>query len=94
MNACRICWCTDNECHWCIVLTFKPCFWSQPDLCSACSALATEDGERARIRGKMALRRAQMRSGKAPGFLQLAEHGRQMLRVCARIEATERRAAG
>lgn len=94
--TCRICSCTDKDCSWCIVLHFEgnPCSWVEPDLCSFCFMLAIDDGERARIRGQMALRQAARRSGKVPGFMRLSNHGREMLRVCYRIEAKARRAVG
>lgn len=35
--ACRACGCTDNDCSGCVERTGAPCFWVEPDLCSACS---------------------------------------------------------
>lgn len=92
MSTCRICGCTDQDCSWCIVLQDAPCSWVEPDLCSACWILATDDAERARIRGKMFLRMARRRSGRVPGFMALAEHGEKCIRVCVRIEIAQRRA--
>lgn len=36
MTACRLCGCTDQDCRKCIEKTGEPCFWWEPDLCSAC----------------------------------------------------------
>ena len=36
MAICRICRCTDDDCSLCIERTGKPCYWVEPDLCSAC----------------------------------------------------------
>ena len=33
---CRVCGCTDYNCSSCIERTGKPCYWYEPDLCSAC----------------------------------------------------------
>lgn len=35
-RKCRICGCTDNDCHQCIEKTGHPCSWVEWDLCSAC----------------------------------------------------------
>lgn len=35
-QKCRVCGCTDNDCRQCIEATGHPCYWVQPDLCSAC----------------------------------------------------------
>jgi hypothetical protein len=34
---CRVCGCTDDDCHQCIKKTGQPCHWVEFDLCSACS---------------------------------------------------------
>ncbi len=36
IQACRVCGCTDDDCHQCIMRTGEPCSWVEPDLCSAC----------------------------------------------------------
>ena len=36
VQTCRVCGCTDNDCRQCIEKTGGPCWWVQPDLCSAC----------------------------------------------------------
>jgi hypothetical protein len=74
MSTCRICACTDTDCSWCIALYGEPCYWSEPNLCSACFI----DGElldylRAGIRGEHAIRKA--RSRNAPGARELMRHG-------------------
>ncbi len=33
---CKICGCTDFHCNQCIEKTGEPCYWLEPDLCSAC----------------------------------------------------------
>jgi hypothetical protein len=40
MNSavCRICGCTDDDCSQCIEKTGEPCYWQEPDLCSACAS--------------------------------------------------------
>ena len=35
-NRCRVCGCTDDDCLRCMLRTGEPCFWFEPDLCSAC----------------------------------------------------------
>jgi hypothetical protein len=35
-GVCRVCGCTDDDCRGCIERTGKPCWWVEPDLCSAC----------------------------------------------------------
>lgn len=35
-GVCRICGCTDADCSQCIARTGEPCWWVEPDLCSAC----------------------------------------------------------
>ncbi len=100
MSACRICACTDEDCSWCIVLTNEPCSWVESDLCSACESggnpsigegVLKDDVERARCRGRRALLLARRRSGRAPGFMQLAEHGENCIRVCVRLEIAQRK---
>lgn len=34
--SCRVCGCTDDDCHQCIERTGEPCHWVEEDLCSAC----------------------------------------------------------
>jgi hypothetical protein len=36
-RRCRVCGCTDDDCHQCIEKTGKPCYWVEEDLCSACA---------------------------------------------------------
>ncbi len=36
-RRCRICGCTDDDCRQCIEKTGEPCYWVEPDLCSACA---------------------------------------------------------
>lgn len=36
-TRCRVCGCTDADCHECIARTGEPCSWVEPDLCSACT---------------------------------------------------------
>lgn len=36
-GACRICGCTDADCTACMKATGSPCWWIEPDLCSACA---------------------------------------------------------
>jgi hypothetical protein len=86
MSTCRICGCTDTDCTWCVVLTGERCHWTEPDLCSACAGFGMSDEERARNRGEFALKKARKRSGRAPGFLPLSDHGRRCLRVAIRIQ--------
>jgi hypothetical protein len=35
-GVCRVCGCTNDDCRQCIERTGSPCFWIEPDLCSAC----------------------------------------------------------
>ena len=35
--TCRQCGCTDDCCCCCFASTGQPCFWVEPDLCSACA---------------------------------------------------------
>ncbi len=35
-QKCKVCGCTDNDCRQCIAKTGQPCYWVEPDLCSAC----------------------------------------------------------
>jgi len=37
IRRCRVCGCTDDDCRQCIAKTGSPCYWIEPDLCSACS---------------------------------------------------------
>ena len=34
---CRVCGCTDLDCSPCVERTGQPCFWIEPDRCSACA---------------------------------------------------------
>jgi hypothetical protein len=36
-GVCRVCGCTDEDCSGCIKKTGEPCYWVEPDLCSACA---------------------------------------------------------
>lgn len=36
--ACRVCGCTELDCSGCVERTGQPCWWVEPDLCSACSS--------------------------------------------------------
>lgn len=36
-QKCRVCGCTDYDCRQCIERTGEPCYWVEPDLCSACA---------------------------------------------------------
>lgn len=36
-RACRECGCTDLDCSGCFERTGSPCYWFEPDLCSACA---------------------------------------------------------
>ena len=38
LRPCRICGCTDLNCSGCVERTGEPCYWVEPDLCSACAA--------------------------------------------------------
>jgi hypothetical protein len=40
-KMCRVCGCTDDDCHQCIKKTGKACYWIADDLCSACLTTAT-----------------------------------------------------
>jgi hypothetical protein len=35
-GVCRVCGCTDEDCIGCVVSSGHPCYWAEPDLCSAC----------------------------------------------------------
>lgn len=35
-KKCRVCGCTDDDCHQRVEKTGRPCFWIESDLCSAC----------------------------------------------------------
>jgi len=41
IRACRVCGCTDDDCHGCIARTGHPCWWVAADLCSACEGKAS-----------------------------------------------------
>ena len=34
--VCRKCGCFDSDCSGCVERTGEPCYWVEPDLCSAC----------------------------------------------------------
>ena len=36
-GVCRVCGCTDDNCSQCVEKTGEPCYWVEPDLCSACA---------------------------------------------------------
>lgn len=36
IERCRNCGCTNDDCSRCVAKTGSPCFWFEPDLCSAC----------------------------------------------------------
>lgn len=36
IRRCRFCGCTDRDCSGCVERTGEPCYWAEPDLCSAC----------------------------------------------------------
>jgi hypothetical protein len=36
-RKCRVCGCTDDDCRQCIEKIGAPCYWVEPDLCSACN---------------------------------------------------------
>ncbi len=42
VQRCRVCGCTDDDCHQCIEKTGEPCYWVEEDLCSACAAEVRE----------------------------------------------------
>jgi hypothetical protein len=84
-ESCRVCGCTDEDCSWCITLTGDPCAWEQPGLCTACASYGSNDVERARLRGRHALRKAKKR--RAPGTEALRQHGRQCIRVSVQLRA-------
>jgi hypothetical protein len=42
VRRCRICGCTDDDCHQCIEKTGEPCYWVEFDLCSACAKEVTK----------------------------------------------------
>ena len=42
---CRVCGCTDVDCSNCYERTGQPCFWVEPDLCSACTGRTHDTGE-------------------------------------------------
>lgn len=46
--TCRVCGCTENDCRGCLERTGEPCFWVEPDLCSACTGAALIVQERIR----------------------------------------------
>jgi hypothetical protein len=35
-RSCRVCGCTEEDCSGCVERTGQPCWWAEPDLCSAC----------------------------------------------------------
>ena len=40
--VCRMCGCIDSDCSECVERTGEPCYWVEPDLCSACAAAISE----------------------------------------------------
>lgn len=38
VRKCRVCDCTDLDCSGCIERSGAPCWWEEPNLCSACVA--------------------------------------------------------
>lgn len=42
VRACRICGCTDDDCHQCIEKIGVPCYWVEWDLCSACTIVVKD----------------------------------------------------
>lgn len=42
-QRCRVCGCTDLDCSWCAERTGEPCFWVEPDHCSACAGRTRDD---------------------------------------------------
>ncbi len=36
-GVCRVCGCIDTDCSGCFDRTGEPCYWVEPDLCSACA---------------------------------------------------------
>ena len=40
-RACRVCGCVEDDCRLCVERTGVPCFWTAPDLCSACDPHAS-----------------------------------------------------
>jgi hypothetical protein len=43
IRRCRMCGCTDDDCHQCIEKTGHPCHWVEEDLCSACAGDEPEE---------------------------------------------------
>ncbi|MDR1278598.1 MAG: hypothetical protein LBK02_07595 [Treponema sp.] len=43
IRRCRVCGCTDDDCHQCIEKTGHPCHWVEEDLCSACAGDEPEE---------------------------------------------------
>lgn len=41
-RVCKICGCTEDNCGACVESTGQPCYWIEPDLCSACHDRALE----------------------------------------------------
>ena len=42
IKKCRECGCTNADCSQCIEKTGTPCYWVEPDLCSACIDLGVK----------------------------------------------------
>lgn len=85
-QICRICYCIDEDCNWCIVLIGEPCSWTEADLCSACASFAQEDEYRAYLRGQKAWDMGVARGGSIPGRIELHRHATACLRVWARLK--------
>ncbi|MDR1174782.1 MAG: hypothetical protein LBK83_04855 [Treponema sp.] len=45
IRRCRVCGCTDDDCHQCIEKTGHPCHWVEEDLCSACAEDDPDDDD-------------------------------------------------
>lgn len=43
MRTCRVCGCTEADCRRCIERTGHRCWWTGPDLCSACTPTVQPD---------------------------------------------------
>ena len=37
VRSCTVCGCTETDCSGCIERTGRPCYWTGPRICSACS---------------------------------------------------------
>ncbi|MET3035850.1 hypothetical protein ABXT08_07105 [Chryseobacterium sp. NRRL B-14859] len=41
-QTCSVCGCSDYDCRDCMQKTGKPCYWIEPNLCSACAGTIKE----------------------------------------------------